>query len=739
MCLKISFLITLFLIYAFGALGQMNTKQKVIKPKQTNNDITVDGILNELEWQDADMAANFIQNYPSDSSLSHGKTKVKVLYNEKYLYIAAELLNADNAQEKYVASSLKRDFPLLENDVFGLTIDPFGDHINGYGFYLSAYGVQREEQVFNGSKQDDTWDIKWFSAVQHTAIGWTLEIAIPFRYLRYSQSLDSWNVNFLRNDVVNNERSSWVAMPRNFTFPNLAYSGKIKWPQIPRQALKNISLIPSLTLSANQNKKEKIQSTVKPSLDAKATLNSSLNLDLTVNPDFSQAEVDDAQVNLSRFELSYPEKRLFFIENSDLFSQFGVDKLGTSPVRPVYSRRIGLKYNARLGQFEPARVIAGARLSGKISNDLRIGVMSVQTASQSAKDSTDNTSPGQSYSVVALQQKVFSSSNIGVIFTNRQSTGADNTTDNTLSGKYNRLIGAEYNLTSRNGEWTGKLFEQVMFTPQKTTSSQGGWLNYNTRHTISWVGFTRVGKDFNPDLGFVPRDNFSNVYGELSYIAYTKSKSLLFLRPVIHYELYFDPAYTLTDHSYIGGTEIALNNTTDIYLLFHNSYTRLMQPFNPALNNGKVLPAGSAYTYNFFSFYYLSDLRKNFAWEYFLRFGKYFNGTYTEHKGYFNVKIQPWGIVGINYDINMVRLPAPYSNNNIYAVGPKADISFSRKLYFNANIQYTSANRNLNFFFRLQWRFRPLSDIYVVYSNNQSTQPWQRQNHNLTMKFIYFW
>jgi hypothetical protein len=739
MDLKISLLTILLLCWVLEVIAQPASRN-VIKPLKINNDIEIDGILNEPQWKATETAANFHQNYPSDSSLARGKTSVWVLYNEKYLYIAAELLNADSLQKNYVASSLKRDFPFLENDAFGLTIDPFGDHINGYGFYLSAYGVQREEQIYSGSNQDDTWDIKWFSAIHRTAIGWTLEIAIPFRYLRYSQSLDSWNINFLRNDIVNNERSSWIPTPRNFTFPNLAYTGKIEWPQIPRQAPKNISLIPSLTLSANQNKKEKIQSTVKPSLDAKITMTSSLNLDLTVNPDFSQVEVDDAQVNLSRFELSYPEKRLFFIENSDLFSEFGVDKLGTSPVRPFYSRRIGLKYNDRLGQFKPTRVIAGARLSGKISKDLRIGVMSVQTASQNVQDSvSNNTSPGQNYSVVALQQKVFSSSNIGVIFTNRQSTGADSTTGNTLSGKYNRLIGAEYNLTSRNGEWTGKLFEQVMFTPQKTTSSQGGWLNYNTRHTISWVGFTRVGKDFNPDVGFVPRDNFSNVYGELSYIAYTKSKSLLFLRPVIHYELYFDPAYTLTDHSYIGGTEIALNNTTDIYLLFHNAYTRLMQPFNPALNNGKSLPAGSAYNYSFFSFYYLSDLRKNFAWEYFLRLGKYFNGTYTEHKGYFNVKIQPWGIIGVNYDINMVRLPAPYSNNNIYAVGPKADISFSRKLYFNTNIQYTSANRNLNFFFRLQWRFKPLSDIYVVYSNNESTQPWQRQNHNLTVKFIYFW
>ena len=738
MNLKISILTILLWCWVLDLIAQPASRH-AIKPLKINNDIEIDGILNEPQWKNAETAANFHQNYPSDSSLARGKTSVWVLYNEKYLYIAAELLNADSLQENYVASSLKRDYPFLENDAFGLTIDPFGDHINGYGFYLSAYGVQREEQIYSGSNQDDTWDIKWFSAIHRTTAGWTLEIAIPFRYLRYSQSLDSWNINFLRNDIVNNERSSWIPTPRNFTFPNLAYTGKIEWPQIPGQTPKNISLIPSLTLSANQNKKEKIQSTVKPSLDAKITMTSSLNLDLTVNPDFSQVEVDDAQVNLSRFELSYPEKRLFFIENSDLFSEFGVDKLGTSPVRPFYSRRIGLRYNNLLGQFEPTRVIAGARLSGKISKELRIGVMSVQTASQQLQDSASNsTSPGQNYSVVALQQKVFSSSNIGVIFANRQSFGSDSA-QIAASDKYNRLIGAEYNLTSRNGQWTGKLFEEAMITPHTTTSSQGGWLNYNTRRTISWIGFTRAGKDFNPDIGFVPRNNFSNAYGELSYIIYPKSRSLLFIRPVIHYELYLDAAYNRTDHQYIAGTEFTLNNTTDIYLLFHNSYTRLMQPFNPALNDGRSLPAGSAYSYNFYTFYYQADVRKNFSWLYFMRFGKYFNGTYTELKGNFNVKVQPWGIIGVNYDINLVRLPSPYSDNNIYAMGPKADISFSRKLYFNTNIQYASANRNLNFFFRLQWRFKPLSDIYVVYSNNESTQPWQRQNHNLTVKFIYFW
>jgi hypothetical protein len=661
------------------------------------------------------------------------------LYNDKYLYISARMLNSRPAKP-YVASSMTRDFPFSANDAFGVIIDSFGDHTNGYGFYVSVLGVQREEQIYSGSTVDATWDIKWESAVQKDTGGWTVEMAIPFRYLRYDVHLPSWNVNFLRNAAASGELSSWVPTPRNFTFPNLAYAGKLTWQQPPKTTSHNISLVPSVTLNTSQNLQSPLNTTLKPSLDTKITLTSSLNLDLTINPDFSQAEADVAQVNLTRFPISYPETRLFFIENSDLFSEFGINKGGTSIIHPFYSRSIGLKYNEVTGQYEQTSIIAGARLSGKITKDLRIGIMTVQTAAAGADSAVNSRGyPSENYTVIALQQKIFSSSNVGMIFTNREAFGTDSTKNTSDKvGDYNRLLGFEYNLASTNNQWTGKLFEEILFEPDKTSSSQGALLNYNTPRTISYWGITRATNDFNPDMGFVPRNNFFNPYSEISYVLYPLSGAINFFRPVIHYSLFTDLNYHPTDGEYKAGTEVAFKNTADMYVLLVNDYTKLFQPFNPALNNGKSLPAGSQYHYWSASFYYLSDLRKQVQLEFYTQTGQYYNGHYAQFDGYLYNKAQPWGTFGVNYYINLIRLPSPYSGSNIYAIGPVANLSFSRSFFFNSNIQYTSTNNNINYYFRLQWRYRPLSDLYLVYTNNQSTQPWIRQNQSLTLKLIYF-
>lgn len=712
------------------------------QPKQLNSvkiekDLTIDGSLNEPEWQQAPVATGFWQNFPADTSLATGRTEVKVLYNDKYLYIAAHVYNTKHVKQ-YVTSSLKRDFLFPVNDAFGVILDPFGDHIYGYGFYVSAYGVQREEQIYSGSTVDATWDIKWFCAVQRDDNGWTVEMAIPFRYLRYNQNLPAWNINFIRNNASSNELSSWVPTPRNFTFPNLSFAGTLSFPQPLKKTSDNISITPSITVNASQDARGPVTTTVKPSLNTKIAVSSSLNLDLTVNPDFSEAEVDQAQVNLTRFNISYPETRPFFIENSDLFSEFGENKLGSSPIRPFYSRSIGLQYNSTTGQYDQTPIIAGVRLSGKINKDLRIGVMSIQTGAVQDSATNNKRYPAQNYSVVALQQKVFSSSNIGLIFTNRQSFGTDSTKNFKYnSNDYNRLLGLEYNLTSRDGEWTGKLFEEMMFSPSTTASSQGGLLNYNSRRSVSWIGFTRAIRDFNPDMGFVPRNNFINPYSELSYVLYPKSSVINFWRPVVHYELYLDSAYHRTDHQYRIGTEVNFKNTGDMYVLFLGNYTKLRAPYNPALNNGKDLPADSAYTYNSMSFYYLSDLRRQISGLFFTETGQYYNGHFTQFFGYLNNKIQPLGTIGINYNIILIRLPHPYSSNNVYAVGPQATLSFSKNVFFDSNIQYTSENNNINFFFRLQWRFRPMSDLFIAYNSNQSTQPWQRQNRGLILKLTY--
>jgi hypothetical protein len=364
--------------------------------------------------------------------------------------------------------------------------------------------------------------------------------------------------------------------------------------------------------------------------------------------------------------------------------------------------------------------------------------MDIQTAGLNSADAAGNEIKytGENYSVLALQQKVFSSSSIGFIFTNRQSISNDNIT--TVSDPFNRLAGLEYNLMSRNGTWVGKLFDETMFSPGKTASAQGGFLGANTRRTTSYAGFSRADHGFSPDLGFVPRNNFNNAYTYLNYIFYPKSSFINNIQPVFYGSIYTDSLFNHTDHEYYSGPVFNFKNTGSFFIVVLNDYTKLQYPFNPSLNNGKTLAAGTAYSYTSVIMSYVSDLRRNLSGNLFLRTGQYYNGSFTITRGALNYKLQPYGTVGFNYNLTFIRLPPPYSNNNIIAVGPQTSISISKQLFLSSNVQYTSLNTNINYFFRLQWRFRPLSDLYVVYSNNENTALKVRQNQSLIVKFVYF-
>ena len=715
-----------------------STDAKKLNALKIAHDLKIDGFLNEPEWSSAMEATGFKLNYPSDTGYATGKTIVKILYNDRYLYIGARLFSGKKGKIKYTVSSLQRDFTFSQNDGFGVVIDAFHDHTNGVGFYVNALGAQRDEQISAGNVADPTYDIKWFDAVQHDSLGYTIEIAIPFRYLRFNKLLSDWNINFYRNDIETNELSSWQPVPRFFLFPTLAYMGALNWESSPKQDPENVSLIPSLTYTASQDRNQPVSNNLKLSLDAKITATSSLNLDLTINPDFSEAEVDQAQVNLTRFSISYPEKRLFFIENSDLFSSFGINKDGSGTIQPFYSRNIGLKYNASTGQYEQTSIIGGARLSGKLNDDLRIGVMDVQTANLNSVDNSGNQIkfPGENYGVIALQQKVFSSSNIGFIFTNRQSASTDNSPSS--DGDYNRLAGLEYNLLSKSGVWSGKIFDETMFSPHRTASAQGGFVQLNSRYSGGYAGFSRADYGFSPDLGFVPRNNYNNAFVNFNLIFYPKSKVLNNIEPVGYVSFYTDSLFHTTDHEIYTGTVFNFKNTSTFFIVFLNDFTRLQQAFNPALNNAKSLPAGTSYDYTTLVMSYTSDPRTNLYGNVYFRNGQYYNGHFTTTNGAVNYKIQPYGSIGLNYNLTYVRLPNPYSSNNIVAAGPLANISFTKDLFFTSNVQYTSLNTNINYFFRLQWQFRPLSDLYIVYSNNENTELKVRQNQSLIVKLSYF-
>lgn len=737
-----------FMLIQATAQGQRNDRQlsaqNHINGSHTKSALKIDGILNEDDWGEAKPVAGFWMHFPSDTSAANHQTQVKVLYNEEFLYVGAVLDNP-SANTAYVASSLRRDYPFSENDAFGVILDTYLDQTNGYGFYVSSYGVQREEQIFGGATTDAIWDAKWFSAVSRDSSSWVAEIAIPFSSIRFKKDFDNFNINFLRNNVASNEQSSWARIPRNFLMSNLAYHGQLHFTEQFDPHKRNISFIPSFTYTASQQKKDDIKAQPKLSLDTKVAVSPSLNLDVTINPDFSQAEVDQVQLNITRFELVFPEKRFFFIENSDLFSEFGITQVGSATIRPFYSRRIGLRYNDKVGQYERTRILGGLRLSGKLNENLRIGAMSMQTAEldDESEGPAKQNFPGQNYSVLALQQKLFSRSNIGIIVENRQAMKSDSLHDFRFENRdYSRLVGVEYNLASHDGKWTGKAFTNYLWRPGNDNPhhAHGALLQRNTERTSTYVGYTKASGAFNPDMGFVPRQNFLNFYTEVDVKFYSKKPEgkLNFVSPIVHYDIYLDSLNKKTDHQIRYGFHLTFRNTSYMYILGWHEYTRLLYDFNPAQDDGPKLGVGSEYNYSSATLYYESDYRKTRFFYFWFRTGQYFNGYYTQSTISLNQKIQPWGVIGLNYDMNVVELPRPFSTNTIFAIGPKAEISFNRSIFLNTIVQYNSQFKNIDFYGRFQWRFRPLSDFYIIYTNNSQTRPWMRQHQALTVKLVYW-
>jgi len=354
----------------------------------------VDGLLTESAWFTAMTADEFQMNFPFDSLKAVSKTEVRMMYDEKYLYISAICHHQSN--KDYVVQSLKRDFEFKENDAFGIFINAYNDETNGLYFGINPFGVQSDGIVDNGGIKGikSNWDGLWFSEVNHSPDFWTAEIAIPLKTLRFKDRQKEWRINFARNDRTQNEISTWFPVPRAYQISTLSRTGILKWGSTPNVPIGNVSIIPYFSVGTNRDFKNpslshKIKNTY--GVDAKLAVNSSLNLDLTVNPDFSQVEVDRQVIDLQRFEIFFPEKRLLFLENSDLFSN-----IGNSRIRPFFSRRIGNVDN------NPVPILFGARLSGNLDNNWRIGVMSIQTRSDDELDVRS-----KNYSVASVQRKMF--------------------------------------------------------------------------------------------------------------------------------------------------------------------------------------------------------------------------------------------------------------------------------------------------------------------------------------------
>jgi Domain of unknown function (DUF5916)/Carbohydrate family 9 binding domain-like len=709
----------------FFSQGQKKNNHFQLPIRKTAERVVIDGEMNDAAWQQAETAGNFFMVLPMDTSRASVPTEVKMTYDKNNLYIIA--ICHLPKKGPYMVESLRRDFNFGKNDNFIFFLDPFNDLTNGYTFGTNAAGAQWDGMLYEGGRADLNWDNKWVSVVKNYDDKWIFEAAIPFKTIRYKKGITQWGINFSRLDITAAEKSAWAPVPRQFPTASLAYTGQLVWDQpLPDPGL-NLSVIPyALTgISKDYSANTKTNWRKETGADAKVALTSSLNLDLTVNPDYSQVEVDRQVTNLDRFELFFPERRQFFLENNDLFGNFGFTN-----IRPFFSRRIGLN----------VPISFGARLSGNIDKNWRIGMMDMQT-----KKINERGLPAQNFSVLALQRKIFARSNIRLLFINKQSLNYEPGKDSTKPqySLYNRNIGAEYNLASSNNIWTGKFMLLKSFAPGKKDNSftHAANLQHSSRHwLISWQ-HEYVGKNYSAEVGFVPRSDYFKLNPSLSYLFFPVKKSkVLSHGPRYSGFHYFNSSFKKTDNENILLYLFNFRNQSIFNVWAGNAYVELLQPFDPTNSNKDSLAAGTVHRWKAWGVEFFSKPQRLFTYSISTRFGGYYaHGNRYSISADLGYRFQPFVGITLSTVYNRIQLPQPWGNTNFWLIGPRIDITFTNKLFVTTFIQYNNQQKNINLNARLQWRYRPASDFFVVYTDNYYSSPLFVRNRAFVLKFTYWW
>lgn len=683
----------------------------VLHVKKANAPIKIDGLINEPDWINAEKATNFRLVLPVDSGLAKSASEVVMTYDDKAFYMGVTFF--DTIPGKRITESFRRDFVFGNNDNFLAFFDTFLDQTNGFSFGASVSGAKWDGTQSNGGTVNLNWDCKWDSKTVQYPDRWVTEMRIPFRSIRFRSGTDKWYVNFSRLDLKTNEKSAWAPVPRQFATASLAYAGVLQWDKPLPKSRMMFSVIPYVFGSTSKDFEAGTSARYRNDFgfDAKLGLSTSMNLDLTYNPDFSQAEVDQQVTNLDRFELFYPEKRQFFLENSDLFSSYGF-----SNVTPFFSRRIGLD----------APVLAGTRLSGKLDNNWRLGFLDMQT-----EKTTDQLS--RNFMVAALQRKLFSRSNIGLIFVNKEYM------DEPGSQLFNRIAGIDYNLASSNNAWSGKLFYHRSFSAQNSGKqyAQGASLIYNSRRVHAGLSQASVGDNYQAEAGYVRRTGYNLLSPEFSFL-WVPNKKVISHGVVSTASYYFDPDYKQMDHELSAMYKVEFSSRAIVDAGIRDYYTMLFNDFDPTHISPTSLKKGTDYKYRVGFIDFISDTRDMFNYAATFTSGSFYNGNITSFEGHTTYRYQPYLNLTFNFSYIDIKLPDGFDRARFWLLGPKLDLTLSDKVFFQSFVQYNEQIDNMNINLRFQWRYKPVSDLFIVYTDNYYTGDWSPRNRALVLKLSYW-
>jgi hypothetical protein len=547
-------------------------------------------------------------------------------------------------------------------------------------------------------------------------------------------------VNFVRSDLKANQYHTWTWIPVNFEGTDLAYLGQLQFAGTLPVQKQNFSLIPYVTASVRENRLggEPLKGAANAGFDAKVALSSSMNLDLTVNPDFSQVEVDQQVTNLTRFNIFFPERRTFFLENDDLFSGYLYDE-----IRPFYSRRIGLDNE---GNAIP--ILAGARLTGNLDKKTRVGLLNVQTEKKGAF-------AAQNYTAFSAHRRLLKRSLVKGYFLNRQSLQSERQKLEAPMDAFGRNAGVEAVYTNEKGSWMAwggyHLSWKPVVAPGENKIENAGF-QFNDRHRNTnfsiVVDYNRVGTRYYADMGFLARmENYDAVRDTVIRLGwqqyYVMPEVSFFTKGKIQQHRFGSESFvvlnlngSLNERLHRLRYSMQFRNTGSLRFRWDNRDVRLL--FATRFTEGQPLPTGT-YKFNQYNAEYVSDNRKTFVYSASVRVGTFYNGSYQQYLASITYRKQPWGNFSVRVERNNISLPEPYGKANLFLIAPRVEINFSNNLWWTTFLQYNTQRNNFNINSRLQWRYKPMSDLFLVYTDNYFSDPFFKNKNRAVVLKANYW
>jgi hypothetical protein len=679
---------------------------------QTGDSIELDGQLTESVWTKGNVAGDFITKIPREGQPATQKTEVRMVYDDKNIYIALQCWQS----AKILVNDLHRDFMMLDNDGVEVIFDTFHDHRNGFNFIVSPMGSVTDLQFTgDGTEGNTSWNGVWEAKTRIYDDRWTAELVIPFKTLRFAKAeQQEWGVNFLRRARYISEESCWAFVPKRFYIGKVSLAGHLEGIEGVHPG-RNLKIKPFIAGSATRLQ---VQSgnvdhyLGKIGLDLKYGVTSGMTLDFTANTDFSQVEADVQQINLTRFNLFFPEKREFFLENSTLFHVGEpLSYSGSSDVMMFYSRRIGLDADGN-----PIPLLGGVRLSGRM-NKYEVGFLNMQSKEL-------GTTPANNFTVARVRRSIFKSSSVGAMFVNRNSTSA--------SHDYNRTFGIDMDLRfTRNLVLNAYLAKSQ--TPGKSGRDWAGGASVSfSGESYKWgAKYREVDPNFNAEVGYVRRTDIRLYSGTFAWLFHPKDFfRIREIRPSITGNNYLTTDNELDTRTIDLGLDIEFLNSSTFNFYREQSHENLARDFQPFPN--RTIPIGD-YRYSFYHVSYSHDNSRIIAPNIQFEKGDYYDGERIRWAG--GLKFHPSARLSFTTSVQRDNVKISSGSYGLNLMIWRINYCFTTKMFLDALIQYNSLSGQVSSNIRFNLIHHPLSDLFVVYNETRDQRTGSLVGRMLSIKF----